>query len=414
MRLTARLIAGVATLLLAFPAVAASPPSPAEPPPPGLTVDRVVMLLRHGVRPPTKALPLPAGVTHDAWPAWPVQPGWLTPNGAAAIGRIAAWDAARLQGQGLLPAHGCPAAGTVRVVADSDQRTIATAAAWLTVAAPGCNIPSEHKPQDVADPVFSALETGQGTLDPARATAEVTAAAGPGGFAALDSTYHDLLRRIDAVFCGAATTACGVSGKPTGLRPATSGQRPKLFGALDTASTAAQILLLEYADGKPLAEVGWGRATAADIGAFSAFHALEFRLLARPRAVAVPNFAGLAPIVTAGLTGPARMTLIVGHDTNVANLGGLLDAHWKVPGFSADDPTPGGAVLIERLSDGQGATYVRALYRSQTLEQIRNGTTTGAEQPYLAVMPIAGCSALGVRGLCTLAQFQQKLTATAD
>ena len=410
MRLPARLIASVVALMFALPAGAASPPPAADAPPPGLTVDRVVILLRHGVRPPTKAQPLPAGVTGDAWPTWPVQPGWLTPNGAAAIGRIAGWDAARLKGQGLLPAQGCPAPGAVRVVADSDQRTIATAAMWLIAAAPGCNIPSEHKPQDVPDPAFNAIESGLGTFDPTRATAEVTAAVGPGGFAALDSSYHDLLHRIDAVFCGSATTSCGVSGKPSGLRAAGPGQRPKLSGALDTASTAAQILLLEYADGKPLAEVGWGRASAADIGAFSAFHALEFRLLARPRAVAVPSFAGLAPIVSTGLTGSARVTLIAGHDTNVANLGGLLDAHWKVPGFSADDPTPGGAVLIERLSDAKGATYVRALYRSQTLDQIRNGTPTSAGQPYLAVMPIAGCSALGMRGLCTLAQFQQKLT----
>ncbi len=382
----------------------------AAPVPAGLKVERIVLLMRHGVRPPTKATPMPEGTASQPWPEWPTQPGWLTPHGSLAIERVGAWDGTRLRALGTLPANGCPAPGAVRVVADSDQRTIATADAWVKTLAPGCAIASEHKPQDVSDPVFSAIETGLGTFDPAVANAQVAAAVGPGGMAALDRTYRPLLQRLDAILCGAPLQAsCGVAKQPSGLTPAVAGKRPKLTGTLDRASTAAQILLLEYADAKPMEQVGWGRATPADVAALAAFHALEFRILARPPALAAANLAGIVPLIRSGLTGPARVTMISGHDTNIANLGGLLGLHWHVPGLAEDDPAPGGAILIEQLTDTRGAHYVRALYRAQTVEQIRGATALTDAAPYLAVMPLEGCKALGITGLCTAQAFEAKL-----
>jgi 4-phytase/acid phosphatase len=378
----------------------------------GLTVDRVVILMRHGVRPPTKSPPMPDGVTPDRWPDWPVKPGWLTPHGAQAISRIGAYDAALLRGWGVLPRKGCPVAGTVAVIADSDQRTIATGDAWREAVGPGCAIPSEHKPQDESDPLFGAIGAGLTKFDPARATAEVEAAAGPGGIVAVEATYRPLLQRIDAILCGAATTSCGVGHEPSGIVPAKTGAKPKLSGALDRASTVAQILLLEYAEGKPMADVGWGRATAVDVANLSAFHALEFKILARPSYVAARNLAGLTPRILAALSGEkggAAVTMISGHDTNVANLGGLLDIHWQVPGLAADDPAPGGAIVLERLKDKKGALYVRAVYRGQTLDQIRAAADPATNPPYRAVLPVPGCKALGVEGLCTLADMQAKL-----
>ncbi|MFX8106524.1 hypothetical protein ABTK92_19495, partial [Acinetobacter baumannii] len=47
-----------------------------------LKLEAVASLMRHGVRPPTKAQPLPVGAASDPWPSWPVEPGFLTPHGA--------------------------------------------------------------------------------------------------------------------------------------------------------------------------------------------------------------------------------------------------------------------------------------------------------------------------------------------
>ena len=91
--------------------------------------------------------------------------------------------------------------------------------------------------------------------------------------------------------------------------------------------------------------------------------------------------------------------MISGHDTNVANLGGLLDVHWHVPGLAADDPVPGGGLVLTRLHDGQGRLYVRVAYRSQTLGQIRSGADPAVEKPYEVALSPPGCSAIRISTL---------------
>lgn len=398
-------------LLIGIAAPAASRTPPQRDVLAGLTVDRVVVMMRHGVRPPTKAQPMPKRVATDSWPAWPVAPGWLTPHGATAIEAIAASDRQVFRAARLLPERGCPM--RIALLADSDQRTIATAEHYAAGLAPGCALAIEHQPQDAPDPLFSQIDGGYAPLDPARAAAAVDAAIGPGGIAALTARLTPLLARLDRVLCGGTLTAsatCGVAGEPTTLTPATARSRPKLSGALDRASTAAQILLLEYADGKPVADIGWGRVSAADVTAFGAFHALEFAILARPSYLAARNMAGLSPRISHWLSDDTQaaptIAMVAGHDTNVANLAGLLGLHWDVPGIAPDDPVPGGAILLERLSDAAGHHFVRASYRAQSLEELRAGT---ARTPYRRVLPIAGCVARGVKGLCTLDAFVTKL-----
>ncbi len=392
----------LAATLVATPAVAREPALPA-----GLALDRVVLLMRHGVRPPTKAVPMPAGTARQPWPTWPVAPGYLTPHGRDALARVGAYDRAAWVAAGLLPRDGC---ARVAVIADSDQRTIETGRAYAAAIAPGCDVAMTHKPQDVADPLFSPIDEAAVPFDPAAARAAVLAAAGPDGIAAEERRLRPVLARLDAILCGAsATSACGIAHEPSALAPAQPGKRPKLTGALDRGSTAAQILLLQYADGKAMTDVGWGRATAADITRLSELHAVEFRLLARPRYVAQANMSLLAPLIADAATrsDAAAVTMISGHDTNVASLGGLLDLHWRVPGLAADDPSPGGAIVFERLRDTGGRHYVRALYRSQTLDQIRSAAPLAT--PYVTVLPIPGCTARGIAGLCTIADFTTKL-----
>jgi 4-phytase/acid phosphatase len=175
-----------------------------------------------------------------------------------------------------------------------------------------------------------------------------------------------------------------------------------MSGALDRASTLAQIMLLEYGEGKPMREVGWGRVTRSQIARLSALHALEFRLLARPRPVAAANLSGLLPIMREGLTGRTPVTMISGHDTNIANLAGLLDLHWQVPGLAQDDPAPGGAIVLERLKANDGAFYLRVSYRAQSLDQIRSAAPLGTKGPYRVTIPLPGCAADAHGDLCPL------------
>jgi 4-phytase/acid phosphatase len=119
--------------------------------------------------------------------------------------------------------------------------------------------------------------------------------------AAVEAAHRPLLALADHILCkDGASANCGIGSEPSAIAPATSAKRPKMAGALDRASTVAQIMLLEYGEGKPMPQVGWGRVTPAQIAQLSALHALEFRLLARPYPVASANLSGLLPIMREG------------------------------------------------------------------------------------------------------------------
>ncbi|WJT00597.1 histidine-type phosphatase [Novosphingobium humi] len=383
------MIAALAALAWAAPSQAAAP-----------VVESVVVLMRHGIRPPTKDPAMPAGTAAAPWPRWDVPPGWLTAHGGEAVERLGVQDGAWLRRIGVLPAARCPDAGRIHIVADSDQRTIATARHWAKGALTSCAPVIDHLPQDQADPRFGPLSAGLSRIDPVAAAGAVEQAVGPQGLAGIDRAMAPLYGRLNAILCGGAAAPCGLGAEPTQIRPATAQARPKLSGMLDRASTAAQILLLEYADGKSMGEVGWGRAGAGDIAALSTFHAEEFRLLARPRPIAAPNLAGLTPVLREGLQGRVGLTLILGHDTNIANLAGVLDLHWRVEGLAADDPAPGGAIVLEVLRMPSGRRLVRAGYRSQSLEAMRSGKGAARRQP----MDIGGCRHPVRGGLCPLGE----------
>lgn len=397
-------------LFLALAARVGSAAPPAQPDSP-LKLERAVLLMRHGVRPPTKTPPMPAGIAADPWPGWSVKPGYLTENGARAIEALARSDRAEWVKAGLLPASGCGTKGLLRLIADTDQRTIATADHYGAGLLPGCPVTNEHRPEGAEDPIFSPIDLGVTPVDPVAADRAVRTAIGGGGLAAVETRMKPLLTQLDSILCGKPVATCGLSRMPSSFSTSANA-RPKLSGALDRGSTAAHILLLEYADGKPADQVGWGRATAADIERLGALHATEFALLARPRYLAARNLSAIAPLMLGALFDPRadapRVTMLSGHDTNVANLGGLLDLHWRVPGFATDDPTPGGAIVLELLRDGSGAQYVRARYRSQSLDQIRRG---GAGAAVSVSLPLPGCSARGIFGLCTRAAFEALMKA---
>jgi len=369
-RTVAALLLGAGTV----PAVAA--PASTD----GWQLDRVVVVMRHGVRPPTKAEPLPADIPHQPWPTWDVGWGELTHHGEQAITQLARLDKATY---GSLVEGGCPAPGSVRAVSDTDQRTVRTAEVYVATMFAGCTVPVEHKEKDEVDPRFSPF-AGAPLLPVDEALAAASAALPPGGVPALDRQVAPELQALDRIIaCGSAD--CALADRPTMLTA--PGGRIKLGGGVGLGSTIAEGLALEYADGKPLGEVGWGRADRATITALLALHATEFAITARPPAIAKAGAHALLGEVAHALTAPAapRFSLFLGHDTNLALIGGALGLHWHVPQFAPDDPPPGGALIFERWRNAKGAYRLRVVYRSQTLDEMRDLSPLTAA----AAMPVA-------------------------
>ncbi len=122
-----------------------------------------------------------------------------------------------------------------------------------------------------------------------------------------------------------------------------------------------------------------------------------------PSYMAAHQAAVLGREVLASLSskGP-RLTVFMGHDTNVTALAAALRVDLKAPGYAANDVPPGGALLIERLRDAStGALFMRVSYRTQSPDTLR-GLGQSAS---VVALKIPGCASL----LCPAATFSRRL-----
>ncbi|PZT91131.1 MULTISPECIES: histidine-type phosphatase [Sphingomonas] len=377
-----RLLLLAATLLTPLPAAAQD------------RVERVVMLMRHGVRAPiTGEAPLDTKVAGQ-WPTWPVAPEFLTPHGARAIAQLARHDRRWLNGAG------CPAPGTVRIHTNTPERTIATGRAYADALAPGCNLTVEHNPEGKTDPLFEPLRAGATAFDATKAVAAITAYTG--GVNALTARHAATIRELDRVLGCGLPAGCSTPGLAT-LKPSADGRGVDFTGPIRATSGTAQVILLQYAEGMPMRDVGFGRADAATIRRLGALHAALFDVFTR------------SPYMTAHQTGPVgdhmlrtltaangpRLEVLVGHDTNVTALAAALGVDLDAPGFARNDAAPGGALVLTRRWDARGP-YVTVSYRVQPLDAIRKGTAKVIDRP----ISIPGCAKR-----CPLDRFDKLLRA---
>jgi 4-phytase/acid phosphatase len=398
-----------AAAFTARPAVAGAPPPAAR----DLRVERVVMLFRHGVRTP---LPGEAAESLAAqpWPSWSSPPSYLTAHGQAAMRQLGVYDRARFAAEGLLPRNGCPRPKVVEIWTNTAERTISSGEALAEGLAPGCGLKVGHLDGDAKDPLFEPYEAGAVTMDPSTAIAAIAAATG--GADRLIAPYSRPLATLQTILgCGPApqTPTCDLIHQPGDIRISGDGKGMDLIGPINPAGGTAEVLLMQYAEGFPLDQVGWGRTSAVRLAEVSRLHALTFGVYARPRYMAARLAGPLARRVLQRLTarsGP-RLVLLVGHDDNIAALASLAGVHFKAPGYGEDDPPMGGALGFERLADRRtGVLYVKAFYQAQTLEQLRALTPfTGRIHPWIKALPLRHCLHRGAR-LCPLDDFAHLLT----
>ncbi|TWB59478.1 4-phytase/acid phosphatase [Nitrospirillum viridazoti] len=365
-----------------------------------LTLERVVMLVRHGVRAPldTEAAP---GLAQGSWPTWPVVPSHLTPHGAAAATLMGAYQRQWLAANGLLPAQGCPAANQVAIWTNSAERTIRTGEAMAQGLAPDCPLPVGHKPPGTLDPLFDPFEAGAATVD---AAAAVKAMEPEMGDVRNASTYlvPAIALTIRGLGCDKTLPACDLVQERTVISPSADNRGVDLRGPVAQTAGAAQIFILEYLEGMAPDQVAWGRFGAGQglsdaLAQISRLHGLQFDVFARNAYMAPRKAVALAPRLAEALTGAGQppVTLLVGHDDNIAAIAGLLGVHFQVQGYGEDDPPVGGGVRLELWRDAAGQALVRVAYVAQTPDQVRNlAPLSLASPPWSAVLPLPGCGAL--------------------
>ena len=410
-----------------------------ETPARGAELKFVAILSRHGVRSPTWKTDRLNQYSTEAWPDWGVPPGFLTPHGKALMELFGAYDRAYLTHAGLLSSKGCEDAGRLFFSVDSDQRTVETGRALASGMFPDCGVQVRSLPEGTDDPLFSPLAVGIGHPDRALAVASVLGRIGANPGALLEA-HRPAFETMQQVLLGCTPGAkCppeGTSVKQSLLELTTSVTQGKgdhlveLAGPLSTASTFSEAFLLEYTNGMADKTLGWGRVNESNLRQMMSLHAAYSDLARRTPYLARTNGSNLLShmlksmeqAVTgkplAGALGKAgdKAVVIVGHDTNICNVAGMLGLSWLIEGYQPDDTPPGGALVFELWRHPVTGEYtVRTYYMTQTLEQMRKAQPLALESPPAkAPVFVPGCSTADEAFACSWSQFRRTVEAAID
>lgn len=375
-------------------------------------LEKVVIVERHGVRPPTKAAVDLAKFSEAPWPEWTVKPGELTPHGTQAL-EIMGGALHRLYiKDGLLAAGDCPAG--LFVWSDSgDQRTRASGDALQR--GMGCKKPSDHLEAGTTDPVFS----GNAKIcrpDPANAKNAIETWLNldlAGNRAAYEKGRNVLQSVLTPNGCGRPGQRECVVGEGEHTVSVNNGEA-RLEGPLSTASSLSENLLLEFSEGMPLQDVGWGKGAAA-LNDVLVLHNLYADVTRRNLVFAARRGSPLAQQIVdllnsrpstfqgaAPVPGDAKLIVFLGHDTNLSNMSGLIGTPWSLPGQpDATAPDTGLAFELWRAADGTRSVKVKVLY--QTPEDTR--ALTKLEVPREQPLALTRCPG----GICSVLELTKRM-----
>jgi 4-phytase/acid phosphatase len=402
-----RMVRAILALLLVgiFLAIALWPDAPAS------DVKLVIVLTRHGVRTPLSSFGVLGNYSTQAWPQWDVPSDYLTGPGRRMMIQMGDYYRERYLRAGLLTGNADRDRGRIFFRADSDERTAATARALSEALLPG-RVPEVHaRPLKQVDPLFEPGKVLAGRVDEARAYRLVKERMG-GDPAVIPEDERPLYAKLQQVLFGGDGRVppgkISVLDVPVTLAPGAHGEVVDLTGPLHRAESLIDSLQLEYLDGMPASDVGWGRLDRAGLTELLALHARYFDVTQRTFYMAQVQSSDLAshlldtmvqairgqPQAGAFGTPADRMVFIVGHDTNIANLGGLLGMSWWLPDLPVNPMLPGGALVFElRQPRDGGEPFVRAYYVSQSLDQMRtDAPLTLRHPPWTSDIYIPGCS----------------------
>lgn len=432
------------------------------------TLRQVVVLSRHGIR----TIPQTGNADHAkaAWPTW-VQPAYfLTPNGQLGMQAVGMGYWQRYK-QSLFHNAQQPSLANVYVWADNDERTVQTAKSLMTGFAQDTKIPVHLLLSGKADPLFHPLK-GEAADFPApgslpdfpptvsgQAADAITVtinATNPSTSSQLKSILEKLGDKNSEVEFNSLEKALGcspgcVSSEPLAIKSEADGSA-SMGGALATASTVSEAFMLEYGDGWQPNDIAWGNwgsdmaTIRKELQKVLELHVDAYKLVQRNPVGASMQASNLANEIVqifnrrAHLStrcpqgrGPctpcpqqvaegqeicppdsADLIFVVGHDTNIGTLGGMLGLDWDLEEaeLPPDDMPPGGALIFELWENPTSPTHwvVRAYFITMKLEAYPNPKGCFANpMTCLGVYPVTlprECNGSGATNSCPLPQFQ--------
>ncbi len=380
------------------------------------TLEKVVILSRHGVRSAMSSPERLEEASARPWPRFEVPAGHLTARGETLVARMGDYYRRYYAAQGLLKPGDC---ASVYAWANVTQRTIATAKAYRETLAPGCPVTVNTVGEGNIDPMFEPVKAGIAKADHALARAAVAGRVG-GDLTAWSVSHNQEAEQLDALLMQCDKGPCPPAPGKRRVFDAKPGfvdgeELAGLSGPEAFASGVTESLLMAWADGRDFAGLGWKGLDEEALTRSFFLHQAEFDLRLRTPYVARTLAGHLAERLAATLQdgaaaiGPAdaRLVVIAGHDGTLASLGGLLRMEWTLPGYQPNQIQPGGALVFERWRRDDGVRVVRVRFTGQSLSQLRNMTALDAKTPPLsAPVFVQGCGTATPAFDCRLEDFE--------
>jgi 4-phytase/acid phosphatase len=398
-------------------------------PPDDTSLKQVIIFGRHSVRAPIAPNSYLDSYSARPFPVFSVAPGILTANGAKLETILGGYYRLWLTREKLLT--GNDAADGLRVYfrANVLERTRTTAQAFAAGMLPAAAVNVNSYPDQASDPLFDPVGAGVARRDQRKAIAAVKGRLG-GNPQSLTPAYAAELALARSLLLGYPAGQTPVPGTPAGMTDVTTipidvtdgtGGTAVRLGGLETVFLALDPFVMQYAEGLPVSDVGWGQLTAAGLSQILRLYNLPIDLGYRTPYLAGVQSSNLASHIARSMvqaaTGNAvagslgnpstKVITLIASDVNIAALASLFHLNWLLPGYQPDYCAPGGALVFElRQSQGTGEYIVRASYIAQTLDQLRNRTVLTLESPPAsAPVFIPGCSVRNATYDCALADF---------
>ncbi len=391
-------------------------------------VKQVIILGRHGVRSPVVDNSTLNNFSAQPFPVFSV-PGVsnLTINGATNETILGGYFRLRLTKEGMLTGKDSADASSVYFRANNGQLIIDTAKAFWAGFLPGAPVNVNSYPPQDSDPLFFPVAAGVAKIDEQMAVAAVRGRLGDSA-QSLTAAYGPELALTRSILFNYPASQTPAPAAPAGKLDVTTlpiaitgSASPVGIGGLGTVVIAIDPFVMEYADGMPAADVGWGQLTAGGISQITRLYNLALDLEYRTPYLAAVQSSNLAShivrslvqaatgnVMTGALANPStKVIMLMAANTNITGLAGLFRLDWILPGYPADTAAPGGALVFElRQSQSNGEYIVRTSYITQTMDQLRNQTgLTLTTPPAIGPVFIPGCSVRNATFDCSLASF---------
>lgn len=384
----------------------------AETAPEGYQLQQVLIMSRHNLRAPlANNGSVLEQSTPERWPEWDVPGGQLTTKGGVLEIYMGHYMREWLAQQGMVTSGTCPAEKSVYAYANSLQRTVATAQFFITGAFPGCDIPVHHQAEmGTMDPTFNPVIT----IDSAQFSQQAVAAMEKERQQMqLDESY----RLLETIADYRQSPGCKEKKQCelTGAKDSFSAQyqkEPGVSGPLKVGNSLVDAFTLQYYEGFPLEQVAWGKIkTDRQWRVLSQLKNGYQDSLFTSREVAQNVAAPLVKYINNALVNDAdnsaKVTLLVGHDSNIASLLTALDFKPYQLHDQYERTPIGGKILFERWHDTHGnRDLMKIQYLYQSTAQIRDAQPLTLQSPPQRVtLALNGCPIDG-DGFCPMDTFK--------